>query len=103
MFRMGGSHQQRQPFSRRGRLQLPAKLCELLQLTCCRGTFWGKELVSKLAKGVIYHVFCMSMNGETCRALGTLWPSGLKRKMTFAAQGVFVTSAMHWVSAPSLE
>lgn len=41
-------------------------------------------------KGKLTHqVFFMSMNGETCRALGTLSPSGLKAKVTVAPHGVF--------------
>ncbi len=45
-------------------------------------------------------MLCMSMKGETCMALGTFCPSGLKRKVTLAPQGVLVTSAMHMLCPP---
>ena len=52
-------------------------------------------------KDFTYHVFCMSMNGDTCSAFGTLWPRGSNKNDTRAPQGVFVTSAMHLSRLPS--
>lgn len=48
-----------------------------------RGTDKEETLVNA------HQLLPMSMKGETCRALGTLSPSGLKAKVTEAAQGVF--------------
>lgn len=50
---------------------------------------------------VAHQVFCMSMRGETWSALGTLSPSGVNRKLTFAPHGVFVTSAKQVLKPPS--
>ena len=47
-----------------------------------------------------YQLLRMSMKGDTCIALGTSCPSGLNRKITLAAQGVFVTSAIQVLRQP---
>jgi hypothetical protein len=48
-----------------------------------------------------HHTLPMSINGDTCSALGVFSPAGRKQKRTRSPQGVLVTSAMHLTGAPA--
>jgi hypothetical protein len=80
-----------------------ANASALLKLQACDEHRQSTPCVHNPTKIVCAHqVFCMSIIGETCSALGTVAPFGENTKRTRSPHGVLVTSAMQLTSLSEL-